>query len=86
MILSFTQDGWEDYTYWQKTDRKTLQRINRLIADTMREPAGGIGKPEPLKWDLMGAWSKRITDEHRMVYLPKAEELIVLSLRYHYDR
>jgi toxin YoeB len=83
--VSFTEDGWDDYVYWQSQDRKTLRRINRLITETMRDPTAGIGKPEPLKWDLAGAWSRRVSDEHRMVYLPKDGELVILALRYHYD-
>lgn len=84
MRLVFTSHGWEDYTYWLDADRKTLKRVNRLIDDALRDPTSGIGKPEPLKHLLAGAWSRRITDEHRLVYLLDDEDLIVLQARFHY--
>lgn len=84
MKLSFTPEGWEDYTSWLTTDRQILKRINKLVEDTLRDPYTGIGKPEPLKHALQGAWSRRITDEHRLVYLPLNDELIILQARYHY--
>ncbi|WP_062431202.1 Txe/YoeB family addiction module toxin [Herbidospora daliensis] len=84
MKLSFTPEGWEDYTSWLSTDRQILKRINKLIEDTLRDPYAGIGKPEPLKHALQGAWSRRITDEHRLVYLPLDDELVILQARYHY--
>ncbi|WP_066361148.1 Txe/YoeB family addiction module toxin [Herbidospora mongoliensis] len=84
MKLSFTPEAWEDYTSWQSSDRQILKRINRLIEETLRDPYTGIGKPEPLKHALQGAWSRRITDEHRLVYLPVNDELIILQARYHY--
>jgi len=68
MELVFQTHGWEDYLYWQQQDKKIPQRINELIKDTLRSPFKGIGKPEPLKGDLAGCWSRRITDEHRLVY------------------
>jgi toxin YoeB len=82
--LSFTSGAWEDYTSWLATDRQVLKRINRLIEDALRDPYAGIGKPEPLKHALQGAWSRRITEEHRLVYLPRDNELIILQARYHY--
>jgi toxin YoeB len=82
--LGFEQHGWEDYTSWLKNDRKVLARINKLIEDACRDPFTGIGKPEPLKYHLPGAWSRRIDDEHRLVYLVRDEEIVVLAARYHY--
>ncbi|MEO3854609.1 Txe/YoeB family addiction module toxin [Acrocarpospora sp. B8E8] len=84
MKLSFTPEAGEDYTSWLTTDRQVLKRINKLIEDTLRDPYAGIGKPEPLKHALQGAWSRRITEEHRLVYLPRDNELIILQARYHY--
>lgn len=84
MRLLFEDQGWEDYTSWLKSDRKMLVRINRLIEDASRDPFAGIGKPEPLKYHLAGAWSRRIDDEHRLVYLVTDEEIIILAARYHY--
>lgn len=86
MRLVFTLRGWEDYTYWRSTDRQKLKRINRLIGDAMRDPAAGIGKPEPLKQTLAGLWSRRIDDEHRLVYQVVGDNLIVHQARYHYER
>jgi toxin YoeB len=83
--LAFTSTGWEDYVYWQTADRQILKRINRLIEDALRDPYAGIGKPEPLKHALAGAWSRRITEEHRLVYLPTENELVILQARYHYS-
>ncbi len=77
--------GWEDYLYWQERDRKTLQRVNELIRDTLRNPTSGIGKPEPLKSNLKGWWSRRITQEHRLVYRIEEKTLIILQCRFHYD-
>ncbi len=84
MRLVFTPQGWEDYTYWQKTDRTVVKRINRLLEDTLRNPVSGIGKPEQLKYGASGAWSRRITEEHRLVYLVIGADLVVLQARYHY--
>ncbi|MCC9310269.1 Txe/YoeB family addiction module toxin [Kitasatospora sp. RB6PN24] len=93
MRLVFEESGWEDYTSWLKNDRKMLARINKLIEDVLRDPPpdsvrgcphAGIGKPEPLKYHLPGAWSRRIDDEHRLVYLVTDREIIVLAARYHY--
>jgi toxin YoeB len=82
--LVFTPHGWEDYTYWLAADRTMLKRINRLIEDAMRDPAAGIGKPEPLRHMLAGVWSRRITEEHRLVYLVDGEDLVILQARFHY--
>ena len=84
MKLIFSEHAWEDYLYWQRTDRKILQRINTLIKDTQRTPFEGIGKPEPLKHGLSGYWSRRINDEHRFVYKVEADSLFLAQLRYHY--
>jgi toxin YoeB len=83
-ILVFEDQGWEDYTSWLKADRKILARIDKLIEDAMRDPITGIGKPEPLKYHLPGAWSRRIDDEHRLVYIVTETEIIMLAARYHY--
>ena len=86
MRLVFTRQGWEDYTYWQRTDRALVKRINRLLDDALRDPADGIGKPEVLKYGIAGAWSRRITEEHRLVYRVHGDDLVVLQARYHYER
>jgi len=83
--LVFTPNGWEDYSYWQRTDRATLKRLNRLLANALRDPFQGIGKPEPLRHVLAGCWSRRIDDEHRLVYQVDGEDLVVLQARYHYS-
>ena len=84
MRLIFEDQGWEDYTSWLKSDRKMLARINKLIEDVLRDPFTGIGKPEPLQHHLPGAWSRRIDDEHRLVYVVTEGEIIILAARYHY--
>ncbi len=84
MRLVFTDHGWDDYQHWVNTDRQTLKRLNRLLQETLREPFGGIGKPEQLRHALAGAWSRRITDEHRLVYLVDGDDLVVLQARFHY--
>lgn len=86
MRLVFTAQGWEDYRYWEGVDRSIVQRINRLLDDALRDPTRGIGKPEPLKYGIRGAWSRRITDEHRLVYQVLESDLVVLQARYHYGR
>ena len=86
MRLVFTPQGWEDYTHWQQADRSMLKRINRLIDDALRDPTNGIGKPELLKYGIAGSWSRRITDEHRLVYQILNEDLVILQARYHYHR
>ena len=84
MKLIFAEKAWEDYLYWQKNDRKILKRINALIKDIARDPFEGIGKPEPLKHALSGYWSRRINDEHRIVYKIQDKSLLIAQLRYHY--
>lgn len=84
MRLVFEDQGWEDYRSWLKTDRKTLTRINKLIEDVQRDPFTGLGKPGPLKYHLPGARSRRIDDEHRLVYIVSEAEIIILAARYHY--
>ena len=84
MKLIFAENAWEDYLYWQKTDKKLLKRINLLIRDITRDPFDGIGKPEPLKHALSGYWSRRINDEHRIVYKIDQESLLIVQLRFHY--
>lgn len=84
MKLTFSEQAWEDYLHWQKTDKKLVQRINGLIKEITRTPHTGMGKPEPLKNALSGYWSRRINDEHRIVYKVVADELLVAQLRYHY--
>jgi toxin YoeB len=82
--LIFSERAWEDYLFWQHTDRKILQRINTLIKEIQCTPFEGIGKPEPLKHSLSGYWSRRITDEHRIVYKVETDSLFLAQLRYHY--
>ena len=84
MKLVFAEKAWEDYLYWQKTDKKILKRINALIKDITRDPFEGIGKPEPLKHALSGYWSRRINEEHRIVYKIQDDSLLIAQLRYHY--
>lgn len=84
MKLVFADEAWEDYLYWQSHDKKMIDRINKLIRETQREPFAGIGKPEGLKHALSGFWSRRITDEHRMVYILDGEALMIVQLRFHY--
>ncbi len=84
MKLVFAEQAWEDYLYWQKTDKKILNRINSLIKNISRSPFEGIGKPEPLKHALSGYWSRRINDEHRIVYKVSEDSLLIAQLRYHY--
>ena len=80
----FTPLGWEDYGYWQSTSRATLKRINRLLDDIARDLFVGIGKPEQLRHALAGAWSRRIDEEHRLVYLVEGDDIVILQARYHY--
>ncbi len=82
--LVFEDHGWEDCTSWPKTDRKVLARINKLIGEIRRDPFTGIGEPEPLKYHLPGAWSRRIDDEHRPVHVVTEDEIVVIAARYHY--
>ncbi|MBE9397451.1 Txe/YoeB family addiction module toxin [Pontibacterium sp. N1Y112] len=85
LVLQWDDHAWEDYLYWQKTDKKTLKRINELIKSTRRGPFEGLGKPEALKGDLSGFWSRRIDREHRMVYTVQDGVLIIAACRYHYS-
>ena len=84
MRVVFSEHAWEEYLHCQKTDRKAVARINTLIRDIERAPFEGIGKPEPLKHVLSGYWSRRITDEHRIVYKVEDDSLLIAQLRYHY--
>lgn len=84
MRLVWTADAWSDYLHWQTTDRKMLKRVNQLLRDVLRDPFEGIGKPEPLKYGADGAWSRRITQEHRLVYMLADGDLVILQARYHY--
>lgn len=81
----FTEDAWEDYLYWQTQDKKTLKRINQLLQDIERNGYNGIGKPEPLRGDLSGFWSRRIDDEHRIVYRVTEDQVEIIQCRGHYD-
>ena len=82
--LAWTKEAWKDYLYWQNQDRKTLKRINKLISDTQKSPFADIGKPEPLKENLTGFWSRRIDETNRLVYAVDANQLTIISCRYHY--
>lgn len=84
MRLIFADAAWEDYLYWQEQDKRMVVRISKLIKETMRDPFEGFGKPEPLKHSLAGFWSRRIDEEHRMVYKLDADALMLAQLRYHY--
>ena len=85
MRLVFTPNGWEDYTYWQSTDRSTVKRIDRLLDAMVRDPFADIGKPEQLRHALAGAWSRRIGEEHRVAYLVDGDDIVVLQARYRYS-
>jgi len=84
VIVQFSDNGWDDYLHWQSADRKLLKRINALIADIRRDPFAGMGKPEPLRHALAGYWSRRINDEHRLVYQIHHDTVSVVAARYHY--
>ena len=84
MKLIFAENAWDDYQYWIKTDKKILKRLNALIQDIQRSPYSGIGKPEPLKHGLSGYWSRRINDEHRIVYKATDDSVFIAQARYHY--
>jgi len=86
MKITFSQNAWEDYISWQSEDKKILKKINVLIKEIQRNPYEGIGKPEPLKYDLSGLWSRRIERDHRLVYQVIKNELYIYSCRYHYDK
>ena len=85
MKIIFVDESWEDYLYWQKTDRKILERINNLVKDISRNPYSGLGKPEPLKYKYQGFWSRRITEEHRLIYRVADDEIQIAKCRFHYD-
>ena len=84
MLLKFTEDAWKYYCYWQSQDKKTLKRINTLIKEIQRDPFAGIGKPEPLKYDFQGAWSRRIDAENRLIYMLDESGVAILSFKDHY--
>lgn len=84
MDLVFVAQAWDDYVYWQQTDKGTLKRINLLIKEIQRTPFSGVGKPEPLKFDMASCWSRRIDGEHRLVYKIQEKMVIILQCRYHY--
>ncbi|MEQ1537259.1 MAG: Txe/YoeB family addiction module toxin [Burkholderiaceae bacterium] len=84
-MISFEEAGWDDYLHWQLTDKAVLKKINNLIRDIQRDPFDGIGKPEQLKQNLSGFWSRRITEEHRIVYLMDSDDIIIAQCRGHYD-
>ncbi len=84
MKVKFHEGAWEEYLHWQKTDKAVLEKINYLIRDIQRRPFKGIGKPEPLRHELTGSWSRRITKEHRLVYSVGSDEITILQCRYHY--
>lgn len=84
MILSWTKNSWEDYLYWQKTDKKILLKINKIIKEISRVPYSGLGNPEPLKHNWTGYWSRRITLEHRLVYKIENKQIFIAQCRYHY--
>ena len=84
MRLLWTQEAWEDYLYWQQNDKKILKKINALIKDIQRTPFEGLGKPEPLRFELRGCWSRRIDSEHRLVYEMEDETVKIIAVRFHY--
>ena len=84
MILSFSDDAWDDYVYWQGQDKKVLKKINKLIKEIQRSPFEGLGEPEPLKYNWSGYWSKRITIEHRIIYKVTDNAVLIAQCRYHY--
>ncbi len=84
-IIQWDFDAWEDYLYWQKQDKKILKRINQIVKDISRNPFDGIGKPEPLKENLAGLWSRRIDEEHRLVYSIEGNTVLIFSCRGHYE-
>jgi toxin YoeB len=81
----FVDESWEDYLYWQKSDKKKLKRINDLLKDISRHPFEGIGNPEPLKYKYAGFWSRRIDDQHRLIYQMRDDEILIAKCRFHYD-
>jgi toxin YoeB len=85
MKYIFVDESWEDYLYWQKTNKKYLEKINMLLKDIARTPYSGLGKPEPLKHKYKGFWSRRIDQEHRLIYAVKGDEILIAKCRFHYD-
>ena len=85
MRYVFSEKAWNDYLYWQQTDKKILKKINSLIKDIARNPFDGIGKPEPLKHEYSGFWARRITPEHRLIYQVRGDEVLIAKCRFHYD-
>ena len=85
MKYTFVDESWEDYLYWQKTDKKILKKINELLKEIKRNPFDGKGKPEPLKYKFQGYWSRRITGEHRLIYQVRDDEILIAKCRFHYD-
>jgi len=85
MVITFSKNAWEDYIYWQSIDKKIVKKINRLIKEIQRHPFEGTGKPEILKYDLAGYWSRRIDHEHRLVYRVIENSILIYSCRFHYD-
>jgi len=85
MKLAFSERAWEDYLYWQKTDRKTLEKLNQLLKEISRHPFTGEGKPEPMKHQFTGCWSRRIGREHRLVYRTEESMVYVMQCRFHYE-
>jgi toxin YoeB len=84
MKISFTDEAWDDYLYWQRTEKSKLKKINELVKDIKRNPFKGRGKPEPLRFQLKGCWSRRIDHEHRLVYEYFEDEIVIISCRFHY--
>jgi len=85
MKYVFVDESWEDYLYWQKTNKKYVKKINALLKDIARTPFSGLGKPEPLKYKYKGFWSRRIDGEHRLIYAVRDEEILIAKCRFHYD-
>lgn len=85
MKYVFVDESWNDYLYWQQTDKKKRKKINELLKDISRNPFDGIGKPESLKYKYAGFWSRRIDDEHRLIYQVNADEILIAKCRFHYD-
>jgi toxin YoeB len=86
MKIVFSKNAWEDYALWQSEDRKMLKKINDLVKEIIKTPYEGTGKPEPLKYDLTGLWSRRIDREHRLIYRVSGDDLFIYACRYHYDK
>lgn len=84
MKITFTEDGWQEYLYWQANDKRLLKKLNEIIKALRRDPYEGMGKPEPLKYKLQGCWSRRLDQEHRIVYIVKDDSIEILSCRFHY--